>query len=157
MPCLLISQWPAIPFRDEIFIPPKSPFTYLSFSLWYRLNTHYPHTHPTPLSISCHNIASPCLLIYCQPSGNFHNDKFSSPLLFISYTLRCLVWSSFPNPIYLLWSDPIRNNVLVFLLSIHSDILQLYLPWSLQPNSILLLALPYSSLSTPILGNSSFA
>ena len=109
-----------------------------------------PITHPPhPLSICTQNPPPPCILVYCQPSGNFRNDEFSSPLFLLSSDMLYLAWSSCSNPIYLLWYNPIQYNLLTSILSTHSAILWFYLLCSLHPNPICSLSLPGSSIPNP--------
>ena len=96
-----------------IFISPKSPFPYLSFNIWYLLNTHYPPINPR-LYIYNQNIAPSCLLIYCQPSGHFCNEKFSFPLFLLSSD--CSVWTDHIAQIQYFFSDTTKSNIIFSLL-----------------------------------------
>ena len=64
-----------------------SQLPYLSFFIWYRLNTHEPPPPSHPISLSTQNIASPCLFISCLPSRKYLNDGFSSPLFLLPSAL----------------------------------------------------------------------
>ena len=142
-----------------IFLSPKSPFPFIYFYLCSCLSTHYypPSSIPPPppfIYISPQNIASPFLLMSCQPSVYSHNEFF----------LLCSSWS---HPLYSVWYDTLAPILYVFYDPIYSDLITLVsydLIWfnpirssllcSLHSNPICSFVLPYSALSALLLGTS---